>query len=305
MAEASGLEVLGCLQKPVTQAVLSDCLDHFGCSVAAAAAPATPHRFQAKDLAAGVADKQFLLHYQPKIAVAGLLLKGVEGLARWQHPVHGLLAAGHFIECAEQNQCIDALTVYLFDQALEQKRAWQQRGLNLGVSFNLSPLSLHNPGLTDWIFDQTQSYGVSPDQISFEVTENILLGDLAKSIQTLARLRLRGFHIAIDDYGTGFANAEQLSRVPATELKLDRSMVHGAAKKGQQAKILESTVRLARDLDMLTVAEGAETKEDFELLRDIGVDQIQGYFFSRPLPADQLIPWANNELKSLRAQLTN
>jgi len=179
MAEASGLEVLGCLQKPVTQAVLSDCLDHFGCSVAAAAAPATPHRFQAKDLAAGVADKQFLLHYQPKIAVAGLLLKGVEGLARWQHPVHGLLAAGHFIECAEQNQCIDALTVYLFDQALEQKRAWQQRGLNLGVSFNLSPLSLHNPGLTDWIFDQTQSYGVSPDQISFEVTENILLGDLA------------------------------------------------------------------------------------------------------------------------------
>jgi EAL domain-containing protein (putative c-di-GMP-specific phosphodiesterase class I)/ActR/RegA family two-component response regulator len=304
MAEAEGLEVLGCLQKPITEKLLNQCLEHFGSSQQAATA-VQAHKFSGQDLADGINGRQFLLHYQPKITVSGLILKGVEGLARWQHPQHGLLAAGHFIGHAEKKHYIDALTVNLFDLALEQKKLWAERGFNLGVSFNLSPLSLHNTSFTDWIFDHVQVYGVPPEQITFEITENILLGDLAKSIQTLARLRLRGFNISIDDYGTGFANAEQLSRIPATELKLDRSMVNGAAKKTQQAKILESTVKLATDLDLLTVAEGVETQEDFVLLRDFGVDQVQGYLFARPMAAEKLIDWMTSDLKTLRAQLMN
>lgn len=304
MAEAEGLEVLGCLQKPITEQLLNQCLEHFGSSLQSAAAAQT-HKFSGQDIADGINGRQFILYYQPKITVSGLMLKGVEGLARWQHPRHGLLAAGHFIGCAEKKHYIDALTVNLFDLALEQKKNWAERGLNLGLSFNLSPLSLHNTSFTDWIFDHVQVYGVSPEQITFEITENILLGDLAKSIQTLARLRLRGFHISIDDYGTGFANAEQLSRIPATELKLDRSMVHGAAKKTQQAKILESTVRLAADLDLLTVAEGVEAREDFMLLRGFGVDQVQGFMFARPMAAEKLLDWMTTDLKTLRTQLMN
>lgn len=304
MAEAEGLEVLGCVQKPITEQVLKQCLDHFG-SAAPASHAIPAHQFSGQDIADGINDRQFILHYQPKITVAGLLLKGVEGLARWLHPEYGVLAAGHFIGIAENENYIDALTVNLFNSALEQKKLWMERGFNLGVSFNLSPLSLHSPGFTDWISDQVQAYGVPPEQITFEITENILLGDLAKSIQTLARLRLRGFNISIDDYGTGFANAEQLSRIPATELKLDRSMVNGAAKKVQQAKILESTVKLAADLDLLTVAEGVETREDFNLLRNFGVDQIQGYFFARPMAAEKLIEWMTTDLKALRAELVN
>lgn len=307
MAEAEGLEVLGCVQKPITEQVLNQCLSHFDSDKKkAASAPAKPvQTFTADDIADGIKRKQFILHYQPKITAAGLLLKGVEGLARWQHPKHGTLAACHFIGVAEKENYIDALTVSLFDCALEQKRQWLQRGLSLGVSFNLSPLTLHNPGVIDWIWDHVQMYGVPPEQITFEVTENILLGDLARSIQTLARLRLRGFNISIDDYGTGFANAEQLSRIPATELKLDRSMVNGASKKTQQAKILQSTVKLAADLGLLTVAEGVETREDFTLLRDFGVDLIQGYFFARPMAADKLIDWMATDPKTLRAQLSN
>jgi EAL domain-containing protein (putative c-di-GMP-specific phosphodiesterase class I) len=129
-----------------------------------------------------------------------------------------------------------------------------------------------------------------------------LLGELASAIRTLARLRLKGFHIAIDDYGTGFANAQQLSRVPATELKIDRSLVHRVATRPQQHTILASTVALAKNLNLTTVAEGVETKEDFEVLVSLGVDLVQGYYFSKPLYPDDLMNWVKSGLSQLRRQ---
>src|SRR5690606_10086211 len=127
--------------------------------------------------------------------------------------------------------------------------------------------------------------------------------ELASSIQTLARLRLKGFNIAIDDYGTGFANAQQLSRVPATELKIDRALVHNAATRPQQRLILQNTVELARQLQLITVAEGVEHQDDFDLLRQFNVELIQGYFLARPMPADKLAQWMKSELNQLRRQL--
>ena len=145
-------------------------------------------------------------------------------------------------------------------------------------------------------------YDVPANEITFEITENALLGELASAIRTLARLRLKGFHIAIDDYGTGFANAQQLSRVPATELKIDRSLVHRAAARPQQQTIFASTVELAKKLNRSTGAEGVETREDFQVVVDLGVDLVQGFYFSKPLFPDDLLTWIKTGLSQLRRE---
>ena len=129
-----------------------------------------------------------------------------------------------------------------------------------------------------------------------------LLGELDSAIRTLARLRLKGFHIAIDDYGTGFANAQQLSRAPATELKIDRSLVHRVATRPQQKMILASTINLAKNLNLTTVAEGVETEDDFKVLIELGVDQVQGYYIAKPLFPNDLLNWIKQDLTRLRQQ---
>ena len=147
--------------------------------------------------------------------------------------------------------------------------------------------------------DSCASVFDGPDDLS---NTDALLGELASAIRTLARLRLKGFHIAIDDYGTGFANAQQLSRVPATELKIDRSLTHRSAARPQQRTILASTVDLAKNLNLTTVAEGVETEEDFHIIQELGVDLVQGYYFSKPLSSEDLLAFIKTGLSQLRRQ---
>ena len=182
-------------------------------------------------------------------------------------------------------------------QVLEHESAAVQTSVE-----DLSPLSLADSDMVDWLCKLADDHGIAPSEITFEVTENALLGELASAIRTLARLRLKGFHIAIDDYGTGFANAQQLSRVPATELKIDRSLIHRAAARPQQLTILTSTVELAKNLNLATVAEGVETEEDFLIVRDLEVDLVQGYYFSKPLFPDDLLAFIKTGLSQIRRQ---
>ena len=301
MAEAEGLAVLATIKKPVSKELLEKSFAQFYVkTVTNKAIENSALDIESTDLAQAICNSEFELHYQPKLTTKGLLLKGVEALARWKHPVHGYIPPVHFIHEAEQKGLIGILTYHLLELALKQKMEWQKRGLVFNLAFNLSPLSLSNADFADWMFNLVSGYQIKPSDLTLEVTENILLGDVAKSIQTLARLRLRGFCIAIDDYGTGFANAEQLSRVPATELKLDRTMIDGASSKSQLKTILASTVRLAADLGLTTVAEGVETAADFEVLQELGVDMVQGYYFAKPITGESLPAWIVAELKHLR-----
>lgn len=307
MAEADGLHVLGTFQKPLLQDMLECSLLRFiqdTINESQQAAPAITCDVTALELSQAIGRGEITLAYQPKLTVQGLLLRGVEALARWKHPQKGTISPGVFIPLAERHGLIDALTRNLLEQAFVQKKIWQQYGLRFHLAFNLSPLSLADAELADLLFSLAQQHGIPPAEITLEITENALLGELACAIRTLARLRLKGFHIAIDDYGTGFANAQQLSRVPATELKLDRSLVHRAATRPQQRTILASTVDLAKKLNLLTVAEGVETAEDFQVLVDLGVDQVQGFYFSKPLYVDDLMEWIKTGLTKLRRQST-
>lgn len=305
MAEADGLHVLGTFQKPLLPDALECSLLRFIQDIKnQASEPKAPveNEVTALELSEALANGELTLAFQPKLTVHGLMLKGVEALARWRHPQKGAISPGVFIPLAERHGMIDALTRNLLQLAFEHKRSWQNYGLRFNLAFNLSPLSLADSDMVDWLCKLTEDYGISPSEVTFEVTENALLGELASAIRTLARLRLKGFHISIDDYGTGFANAQQLSRVPATELKIDRSLVHRAAARPQQRTILASTVDLAKKLNLTTVAEGVETEEDFRIITDLGVDLVQGYYFSKPLFPDDLLVWIKSGLSQLRRQ---
>lgn len=305
MAEADGLHVLGTFQKPLQRDLLETSLLRFVRELKSYEVPeqAAPCDVTVIDFCNALDAGEITLAYQPKLTVQGLILRGVEALARWKHPQKGNISPGVFIPLAERHGLIDTLTRELLVKAFSQKRTWQQMGLRFHLAFNLSPLSLADAGLSDWLSDLAQEYAIPPDEITLEVTENALLGELACAIRTLARLRLKGFNIAIDDYGTGFANAQQLSRVPATELKIDRSLIHQVATRPQQGTILASTVDLAKNLKLITVAEGVETLEDYRILLDLGVDQVQGFYFCKPLYPDDLLEWIKSGLSKIRRQV--
>lgn len=304
MAEADGLNVLGTFQKPLLLDALECSLLRFIQDEKEAAEPKKNAGVEvtAVELGQALANNQLTLAFQPKLTLQGFILRGVEALARWPHPTKGMISPVSFIQLAERHGMIDLLTRHLLEQALQQKRCWQQQGLRFHLAFNLSPLSLADAEMVDWICKLAEKYEVPTSEITLEITENALLGELASAIRTLARLRLKGFHIAIDDYGTGFANAQQLSRVPATELKIDRSLVDRVATRPQQRTILASTINLAKNLNLSTVAEGVETEEDFKILQELGVDQVQGYYVSRPLFPDDLLNWIKTELTKFRRE---
>ena len=305
MAEADGLYVLGTFQKPLRADLLKCSLllflqnslkEHDTLEIV------DTEEITALELCQAICDNEITLAYQPKLTVQGLLLRGVEALARWNHPQKGQIPPSVFIPLAERHGLIDALTRNLLAIAFEQKRTWQQMGLRFHLAFNLSPLSLADKEMVEWLVGLTKEYELSPQDITFEITENALLKELASAIHTLARLRLKGFNIAIDDYGTGFANTQQLSRVPATELKIDRCLVHNAAIHPQQHMILASSIELAKNLKMLTVAEGAETLDDYKVLVALGADQVQGYYFSKPLSPADFLNFVKNGLTKIRQQ---
>jgi EAL domain-containing protein (putative c-di-GMP-specific phosphodiesterase class I)/ActR/RegA family two-component response regulator len=305
MAEADGLHVLGTFQKPLQRDLLETSLLRYVRELKTAdvseAAPQSD--VTVIDFCNALDAGEITLAYQPKLTVQGLILRGVEALARWKHPQKGNISPAVFIPLAERHGLIDTLTRELLVVAFKQKQEWQQYGLRFHLAFNLSPLSLADSGLSDWLLELAQQYSIPPEEITLEVTENALLGELACAIRTLARLRLKGFNIAIDDYGTGFANAQQLSRVPATELKIDRSLIHQVSTRPQQGTILASTVDLAKNLKLVTVAEGVETLEDYKILVALGVDQVQGFYFSKPLFPNDLLEWIKTGLSKTRRQV--
>jgi EAL domain-containing protein (putative c-di-GMP-specific phosphodiesterase class I)/CheY-like chemotaxis protein len=303
MAESDGLSVVGTFQKPIKTENLLTSLNRLNTTLEKEDNQIATTPLTKIEIINAIKHQEISLVYQPKLTVRGLLLKGVEALARWQHPTRGFISPVEFIDAAEKLDMISPLTQYLFDIALKQKSQWSQFGINFHLSFNLSPLSLTDKGLANDITQQVESYKILPKDIVLEITENAISGEISTAIETLATLRLKGFNIAIDDYGTGFANAQQLSRVPATELKLDRSLIDNVSTNPQQKAILKSTVSLSKDLKLITVAEGVEYLEDFKYIYHLNVDLVQGYYFAKPMTAENLTTWIKNDLANIRKKL--
>ena len=289
MARAQGMQVLGSIEKPVTAQKISNLLAMFKPGVVPRKVP--PPSMSASEIEAGLAALQFTAHYQPKVDFKTLKLAGVEALARWQQPDMGMLYPASFIEMAEKSDLIDRLTTRMIEVTLKQLKDWSAQGFDTGMAINLSLSYLGSSGIADQITGEAQRMGVNPKVVTLEVTESLVTTNLGNVLENLARLRMRGFEISIDDYGTGFSSMQQLSRIPFTELKIDQSFVTGATHRPTMRVILESSLQLSQKLGLRSVAEGIEKEEEWALLKSLGCDLAQGYFIARPMDGDLVPEW--------------
>lgn len=307
MSGVLGLHVLAGLQKPLKLDQLAKALGRY--SEAHSVAPEKElgilAPFGAAELAHAIGSGEILAHYQPKVDIRTGIVRGVEALARWQHPKMGLIPPGRFIPLAEQEGLIHALTLSIMAQALAQAAIWNTRGLKLSVAVNLSPRLLDSPGLVQESSALLDRHSLQAEQIVLEITESSVVAYHGAALGVLARLRIKGFGLSIDDYGTGFSSMQQLARIPFTELKIDRSFVHGAHQRKNLRVILQSALDMAHRLELATVAEGIETLEDWHLLQELGCTIGQGYLIAKPMPAAALPQWLKSHhgrLHELRAE---
>jgi diguanylate cyclase (GGDEF)-like protein len=241
----------------------------------------------AAQLRRGLEMGEIVLDYQPKYPLRGGRPTGVEALARWEHPALGRVGPDGFIPLAEQTGLIAQLTETVLRTAIEQCARWQDQGLALRVSVNVSPRNLLDPHLPGLIRKLLAGARVDPGQLQLEITESRAVPSGRVAIAVLEELRKMGVGLAIDDFGTGFSSLVQLQRLPVDEIKIDRSFVARMVESASDAAIVRSTIDLARNLGLLVCAEGVESERVRRLLADLGCDLAQGYELCRPLPGDR------------------
>ncbi|MGH8218134.1 MAG: EAL domain-containing response regulator [Steroidobacteraceae bacterium] len=296
LGTALGLRILGTLQKPVALDALGSLLRNV---FAAPAEPKCLSRAQLVDpeaLRNGIERGEIVVHFQPQVEIDTGYVRGVEALARWQHPVHGLIGPDSFIRVAEQFGLIHALTARVMEQAMRQTAMWAAQGLELTVAINLSPLLLDRAGLVQEVCELREQHGLKADQVVLEVTESSLPHEATVALGVLTRLRLKGFRLSLDDYGTGFSSMQQLARIPFTELKIEQGFVNGAHGRESLQIILRSALEMASKLGVETVAEGVETLQDWCLLKEYRCTLAQGWLFAKAMPGEQFEGWLKTHL---------
>ncbi len=243
------------------------------------------------DLATGVRENQFIMHYQPKIDTRTLEFVSVEALVRWNHPVLGMLMPDAFIPLAEQGKHIHGITDIVLETALRQSAEWRDLGLDLRMSINISGASLEVPDLPERIHDVTNVFNVPADKIVLEVTETWQAQDTETARKILDGLSAKGFGLALDDVGTGHSNFAKLQDMPYSEMKLDKEHIHSATVDEETRQFIAMCVELGHEMGMFVVAEGIERQEQWEMMSAMGCDEGQGFFIARPMPGDQIPGW--------------
>ena len=284
------LSILGTLAKPAGAEAVRAILSKWQPSECAAAPDSSPV-YGAIEVETAARERQWILHFQPKVDLKTASLVGVEALIRWNHPEHGIVMPDRFIGVAEDCGVIDALTDWVFAESIRQMVAWRQRGLRLRMAINVSVENLGAPDFVQRLASIVREADVPTSDVTLEITESRVMARSAVPLEALVRLRLQRFNLSIDDFGTGHSSLAQLRDVPFTELKVDRGFVRGARSNSIIRPILEGSLGLAKRLGMQSVAEGVETADDWHLLRELDCDLAQGYFIGRPSPAVALPEW--------------
>lgn len=250
-----------------------------------------------QDLRHAMQRGELMLHYQPKYSACDGRVTGAEALLRWRHPVRGTLSPERFIALAEKSGLLHAMDTWTLDEACRQLRAWRDAGLALpGVSINLSPVQFESAELFERVRAALARHGLEPDLLTLEITESTAMRDPEQSLATLQRLSDLGVHISIDDFGTGYSSLLYLKRLPARELKIDRGFVCNLMPGTEDAAIVAAIVALGRTLELTVLAEGVETRDQADLLTDLGCHSLQGYLLSRPLPPEDFAERVGQQL---------
>jgi EAL domain-containing protein (putative c-di-GMP-specific phosphodiesterase class I)/CheY-like chemotaxis protein len=286
MARASGLHVLGTLEKPLTAVKLQQTLELFS------------HRQeQSSDdsdveiseglLAEALAHDEFVPWFQPQVAIGSGFVTGVEALARWQHEGRQIPPL-RFIPELERANLIDALTERMLAQTCAWRKRWQAKGLDLRVSVNVSMHNLADIAAADRYQAIAQHAGVEPRDVTLELTETAMMHEAAKVLNVLARLRLKGFGLSVDDFGTGWSSLTQLAQLPVTELKVDRGFINGALHQPRQRAVVEASLSLGQKLGLTTVAEGVETMDEWQMLAELDCTRAQGALIGMAVAGEEL-----------------
>ncbi|MEX1058216.1 MAG: EAL domain-containing protein, partial [Natronospirillum sp.] len=246
------------------------------------------------ELQEALEQNQFRLFYQPLLNRDGLQLKGLEALIRWQHPLRGMVSPAEFIPTSEHTGQIFPVSQWVLRQACRDAVTLQSLGLEqCAIAINISPLQFKRAEFLPQLLETLSEFDLRSDAITLEITEGLLLDDSAAAIATLTALRQAGINVAIDDFGTGFSSLSYLKNLPVTELKIDRTFVQDVTANAQDAAITHSIIEMAHSLNLRVVAEGVETREQFEWLMTEGCDVMQGYYFARPMAFSDLNAYIN------------
>jgi EAL domain-containing protein (putative c-di-GMP-specific phosphodiesterase class I) len=235
-------------------------------------------------------NKEFVLYYQPKVELASGRIAGVEALIRWVSPQFGLVSPADFIAIAEETGLIVPIGRWVVQTACAQNRAWQKGGLPLlRIAVNISARQMADKGLVNFIVDSMTRRGLTAESLELEITESGVMSNQDHAEKVLNQLKALGFHLTMDDFGTGYSSLAYLKRFPFDSVKIDQSFVRGIPANRDDCAIVEAIVAMAQSLELKVVAEGVETQEQSEFLRNLGCDQIQGYVFSKPIPSAEIV----------------
>jgi EAL domain-containing protein (putative c-di-GMP-specific phosphodiesterase class I) len=293
LALSLGLAVVGHLQKPFPLPELKGVLE----AVAAMDAPEVVKVIPAfavsdEEIRNAVRHGEFLNYYQPQISLKTGDVMGVEALARWRHPERGMTLPESFLARLEALDLMDDLCWSTAEIALAEAKQFRgRRGDLLRVSINVSMGSLHDLEFPDALVSLARKYDFPVEMIAVEITESGLMKKISHVLDVLTRLRMKNFQLSIDDFGSGYAMMRQLQNVPATELKIDKSIVEKMHLNDSDRVMVEKIIEMGHELKMSVVAEGVMTQEQFQMLRAKGCDGAQGYLFSYPLPAESMKRW--------------
>jgi predicted signal transduction protein with EAL and GGDEF domain len=246
------------------------------------------------DLRQAIERGELSVHYQPIVRTAGEEVSGFESLVRWQHPTRGAISPSKFVPLAEEAGLIGKIGEWVLRTALEEAAHWPD---HVRVAVNLSPLQFNDPAVVDMVANHLRETGVRAERLELEITEGVFLADGDSTDDTFAKLKGLGVRLALDDFGTGYSSLGYLQKAPFDKIKIDQSFVRGAASSSttnRNAAIIRAIVTLAETLDMDTCAEGVETHDDLQLIRELGVSMVQGYIFGQPSPAEIAREIANN-----------
>lgn len=244
-----------------------------------------------RDLRHAIARDELMLHFQPKLHAGSGALAGVEALLRWQHPVRGLVSPATFIPVAERFGLIGELGLWVLDAACRQVRLWHEAGVDVPVAVNLSAHQLRQPDLERRVREALVRHRVPPAMLILEITESVAMDDIEASLRVFDLLDDIGVQLSIDDFGTGYSSLSYLRRLPARQLKIDRSFVRDLDSSPDAQAIVEAVVHLAHALGLKVVAEGVETPEQAAILTRLQCDELQGYLYARPMPERDLLVW--------------
>jgi diguanylate cyclase (GGDEF)-like protein/PAS domain S-box-containing protein len=243
------------------------------------------------DLAGAIRENQLRLHYQPKVSLGDDALIGFEALVRWEHPVHGMVPPGQFVPLAEMSAVIHPMTLWVLDNALSQQVLWTRRGLATRIAVNLSARNLMDRDFPRHVEQLLHKHAADPQRLELEITESAIMAEPAQALKILQRINDMGVTLLVDDFGTGYSSLGYLKRLPIQALKIDLSFVSNMTRSTHDAIIVNSTINLAHNLGLTVVAEGVETQQVLEALKNNRCDQAQGFYIGRPMPENEVAAW--------------